>query len=257
MVAIFTGAGWGLERGSANLLGSQGQIGTAGLGRSGENVTVNAATGSLLVDGGDEMLIGRGPDQHLAMNYNSGVNGWLHNWIRQIFGLTGTVNTSGSTIIVLKEFGDRPVFSYDTARGAYVSKEGAGTYDEVRYSGGVWSLVDGDTGVTDYYELGTAGTFFRTRKVDRDGNTQTYTYNSSYQVTRITNADGAYTEFTYNYLSGSRPDEIRTYAAGGAGGGAPLTRVRYTWDTAVTASRRSPRPTAPVSTSPTTARDAF
>ncbi|MBL7466184.1 RHS repeat protein, partial [Escherichia coli] len=49
MVAIFTGAGTGFERGSGNVLGSSGLLGSAGFGRSGEQVSLNAANGNLLV----------------------------------------------------------------------------------------------------------------------------------------------------------------------------------------------------------------
>jgi len=236
MVAIFTGAGSGFDRGSASVLGARGQVGTASLGRGGETVAVNASSGALTISRSDEILIGRGPDLAPTLNYSSGANGWLHGWIHYLSGLTGTVNTAGSTITLAREFSDRTTFAYDTATGSYVSKEGAGAYDEIRYSGGVWSWLDGDTGVTDYFEhsitTGSGPIFYRTRKVDRDGNTQTYSFDSTNRIQRITNADGGYAEFTYNQLSGQRPNEIRTYAAAG---GAPTTRVRYTWDTAVTA----------------------
>jgi hypothetical protein len=71
MVAIFTGSGAGFTRGSANLLGGMGQVGSGLLGQGGESVSVNAATGNLLVSHQDEFLVGRGPDVGISRIYNS------------------------------------------------------------------------------------------------------------------------------------------------------------------------------------------
>ncbi len=229
MVSIFTGAGFGLARGSAAVLGSAGQLGQASTGRAGTPVSVNAASGALNIAGADEMLIGRGPDQVIGMSYSSTSGfGWLQNWGRSAYGLTGTVNTAGSTVKMSGEYYDSPVFTYDSARGAYVSKEGAGAYDELKFANGVWAFTDGNTQTTDYYEFQyAAGYFAITRRVDSDGNTQTYTYNGN-QLSRITNANGDYTEMSY--VSGTvLPTEIKTFYANG-GGTSSLTRVRYTYD---------------------------
>jgi hypothetical protein len=59
MVAMFTGLGAGAERGSGGVLGDAGMLWSGSLGRSGERVHVNAATGNLLVQQQDELLIGR------------------------------------------------------------------------------------------------------------------------------------------------------------------------------------------------------
>jgi hypothetical protein len=58
MVAIFTGAGAGYGRGSGSVLGSAGLLGQGSTGRSGTQVSVNAATGGLVVGGADEMSTG-------------------------------------------------------------------------------------------------------------------------------------------------------------------------------------------------------
>jgi len=71
MVAIVTSAGLGLDRNSGLVLGSRGQLGSAAFGLYGENVTVNAATGNLVIDRTDEILIGQGPDSAIARSYNS------------------------------------------------------------------------------------------------------------------------------------------------------------------------------------------
>src|SRR3990167_3727180 len=62
MVAIIGGAELGLGTASGQVLGWQGQWGSALQGRSNEGVTVNAVTGNLSLRRQDEYLAGRGPD---------------------------------------------------------------------------------------------------------------------------------------------------------------------------------------------------
>ena len=62
MVGIVSGQGLGLERSSASILGSRGQLGWASMGRGGDNVFVNATTGNLVITRQDEFLLGLGPD---------------------------------------------------------------------------------------------------------------------------------------------------------------------------------------------------
>ena len=74
MVAIVGGVGLGLDRSSATVLGKigqQGELGDPTFNRFGENVTVNAATGNLMIERNDEILIGRGLDDVISHDYNS------------------------------------------------------------------------------------------------------------------------------------------------------------------------------------------
>ncbi|MEK9803645.1 MAG: hypothetical protein VW475_09620 [Curvibacter sp.] len=71
MVSIVTGNGAGLVNSSKDVLGSDGQIGNAASGRAGEGVTVNAATGNLVIQDRDEYLVGVGADVDLLRTYNS------------------------------------------------------------------------------------------------------------------------------------------------------------------------------------------
>src|SRR5690242_1064858 len=103
MVAIFTGLGAGFERGSRAALGSAGLLGAGVQGRAGEGVSLNASTGNLILTQQDEFLAGLGPDVGIGRTYNSLLgsglddNGdqWRQSTDRRIYGLTGTVNTSG------------------------------------------------------------------------------------------------------------------------------------------------------------------
>src|SRR6266511_3102537 len=105
MAAIVSGASLGLSNSSATVLGAQGRIGPAPQGGSGERVYVNAASGNLVLQRQDEVLLGTGADVSLLRTYNS--QGLLNddngdNWrlgvYKRVYNLTGTVNTAGSTV---------------------------------------------------------------------------------------------------------------------------------------------------------------
>src|SRR6266511_726589 len=133
MVAIVSGVGLGLSNGSLNVLGPQGAVGQANQGRAGEGVYVNAATGNLVVQNRDEVIIGRGPDLSLVRTYNS--QGLLNddngdNWrlgvYRKVYNRTGTVNTTGSTVTRVAEDGSESIYTYDASLGKYVCHDGSG-----------------------------------------------------------------------------------------------------------------------------------
>ena len=231
MVAVVTGNGLGLERSSAFVLGSRGQVGSAGLGRANDGVYVNAATGNLVVANRDEFLIGRGLDSAINRTYNSlgtftDDNG--DNWASigsRVVDLVGTLNTAGSYLDRIGWDGDRTRYYYDTSKSAYVSWEGAGAYDAVTYNGSNWKWQDGDTGVVETYDATIANRVMS--KTDRDGNTITYTYTGD-KITTITTADGNYTNLTW---SGNNLTSLATtYFDTQTSTNKTLTRTRYTYD---------------------------
>src|ERR1700760_3399027 len=107
MTALITAPGLGVDRSSAELLGAAGQLGQSAIGQANDNVYINAATGNLVVQATDQVLIGQGVDADVARTYNSlGAlsqdNGaqWSDADGSQVLlsTLTGTLDTTGSTI---------------------------------------------------------------------------------------------------------------------------------------------------------------
>lgn len=233
MVAIVTGNGLGLERSSAFVLGSRGQLGGMTFGRFGENVTVNAATGNLMIGRTDEILIGQGPDAVISRAYNSldsnsgfGTgDSWRLNVQRCVTGLTGTVNTAGSTVKLIDWDGSDIVFTYDTSKFLYVSKEGTGAYDTLSWMGGQsqrWTWTDGNSRMQDTFN--SSGQLLDSK--DTNYNQLTYTY-TGFNLTRVTVTDATgiaeYTDLTW---SGSNITQIVTTKQGGG----TVTRTRYGYD---------------------------
>src|SRR6185312_5099650 len=228
MVAIVTDAGLGLQRDSANALGMQGQLGSATLGQAADKVTVNAANGNLVIESQDEMLIGLGLDDVVTNTYNSQgtftSNGWQESFQRHVGGLTGTVNTAGSTITHSAADGSAIVYSYNGT--AYVGNELGGAYDTLSFSASSnqWTWQDGKSRATELYDNANSGRLIQS--TDASGNSLTYTYTGS-QLTKITTANGDYTTFNY---TGSLLTSVATSYTN-ASGNQIETRVRYGYDT--------------------------
>lgn len=226
MVAIFTGAGTGYERGSGNLLGGVGTLGSAALGRSGEQVMLNAATGNLLITQRDEFLVGRGPDAVVNRTYNSlgdlsddNHDNWRQSTQRQIRDLTGTVNTWGST--VKRVSGDGSIVTYAWNGSKYQTTAGAGAHDALTYDG-TWRWTDGDSQTVEVYG-GPANQI--SQLTDTSGNTITYSYSGG-QLADVTTSNGERIHYAW---SGNNLVEIQT-VYNDAGTWKQLTRTRYEYD---------------------------
>lgn len=202
MVAIFTGLGTGFERGSGSLLGSSGLLGSSSLGRGGEQLFFNAATGNLMISQRDEYLVGRGLDAAVARTYNSlgdlsddNGDNWRQGYDRRIVNLTGTLNSTGSTVQRVSGDGSVITYSWDAAKAAYIATDGAGSYDKLTSSGGVWTWTDGDSQVRETYA--SYGGYWRlSSQSDVDGNSVTFTYTAD-KLTQVTTADGS--TLTYSW----------------------------------------------------------
>lgn len=222
MVAIFAGAGTGLERGSGNIVGAGGTIGSAAFGRGGSQVQVNAANGNLVIARQDEYLSTVGDDVAVLRVYNSqgdlsDTNGdnWRMGEHRQLRGLSGNANASGSSID--RVGADGAVITYSWNGSAYVGTDGAGAHDRITWDGSNWRWHDGDSGTVETY-----GTDLRLAKsTDRSGNVTQFAYSDGL-LSRVTAQDGGYLDYSW---SGTLITGITSVSQG-----TTTVRTRYGYD---------------------------
>ena len=224
MVAIFAGAGTGLERGSGNIVGAAGTVGSSAFGRGGSQVQVNAANGNLIIARQDEFLSAMGDDVALLRVYNSqgdlsDTNGdnWRMGEHRLLRGLVGTANASGSSID--RVGADGSVITYRWNGSAYTTTDGAGAYDRITWDGASWRWQDGDSGTVETY-----GADLRlARSTDRSGHVTQFAYSAG-RLSRITGHDGGYLDYAW---SGNLITGITSVSQG-----ATTIRTRYGYDSA-------------------------
>ncbi|WP_432199761.1 polymorphic toxin-type HINT domain-containing protein [Erythrobacter sp. W53] len=229
MTAIFTGLGSGFTRGSANILGGAGQIGGGTLGRAGENISVNAATGNLLINQQDEFLTGRGLDIGISRTYNSlaelsdGDNGdqWQQSTHRRVFGLSGGEGATGSTIKRQGGDGSSITYTWDAAASAYVTTDGSGAYDQIKKVGSQWVWTDGTTQVTENYAAYGTNSWRIVSQKDSDGFGLSFTYSGA-KLDKVTTANGEWTKY---HWVGNNVRRIETGHSTGT-----LTRTWYNYD---------------------------
>jgi YD repeat-containing protein len=252
MVSVVTGAGAGLVNTSRELVGTDGELGQSTLGRAGDRVTVNAATGNLVVQNRDEFLVGLGEDVSLLRTYNSqgvwdGDNGdnWRIGYYRRVSNLTGTLNTAGSSVKRMDADGLESTYTYSSTKGLYVGTAGAGTYDTLSFdaASGQWTWTDGDTGTQETYGASSPGSSAcRLMKItDVQANVVTVSYDDASGLicsisTSTTGSLAVKQEVvTLLYDSAKRLTQIDTqYGTKSAGASdsvaATRTRVRYEYD---------------------------
>ncbi len=233
MVAIFTGSGVGFERGSGSTLGSLGLLGSSGLGRGGEQLFFNAATGNFMVSQRDEYLVGLGLDASVSRTYNSlgdlsddNGDNWRQGYDKRIVNLTGTLNTAGSTVQRVSGDGSVISYSWDASKSAYVATDGSGAYDTLTSSGGVWTWTDGDSQVKETYQA--YGAYWRlSSQADTDGNTISFAYTGD-KLTQVSTADGS--TLTYSWSGNNLMSVITGYTDLATSTAKTLTRTSYSYD---------------------------
>lgn len=233
MVAIVSGNGAGLVNTSAGTLGQDGIFGNAASGNTNEAAYVNVATGNFSLQTQDDFVASRGINLSLTRTYNSqggfdsdnGAN-WLLGVRKQITGLTGTVNTAGSTVTRIDGDGSAALYRYDTVRRAYVTTDGGGAYQTMTYATATaqwtWRSDHNDLkGVYERYE-GTSGLIKLVG--DEIATRLTYYYDTNNQLTRIRDATGD--DMMFDYVAG-KVSKIRVI---GAGTTSDQSRVSYDYD---------------------------
>ena len=240
MVSVVTGSGLGLVNSSRGVVGANGVLGQGNVGRAGEQLTVNAANGNLVVQNQDGLLLGVGPDVGLVRTYNSqgGWDGdnndaWRLGFYRRIAGLTGTLNTAGSTLRRVEADGNEALFTFRDGR--YVGSDGAGAYDTLVVTASTATWTDGDTGLTEtYLSAGSeAGTWRLTQITDTEGNSVRVTYDTKGLIATLATwkagATAADETVALVYDANKRLTQVDTTWRDDAG---PHTRTltRYTYD---------------------------
>jgi YD repeat-containing protein len=229
VVAYVSGIGFGLERSSGFVIGSQGQLGQSKLGINGDDIYVNTITGNLVVQRNDEMLIGVGPNDQIDRTYNSlttySQTGWQEGFQRNV-----TVITAGSTLRRIAADGSDVTYTWNGS--AYVGNEESGAFDTIVQSGTNWVWTDGKTRDVEVYDSNHGGRL--TSVTDKNHNVLTYNWDPvTGNLTSIVTSDGESTTFTW---SGTNVASITTaYTDLATNTSKTLTRVYYTYDTNVPA----------------------
>lgn len=249
MVSVVMGSGAGLTNTSRELVGQTGEWGQASTGRAGERVSVNGATGNLVIQNRDEFLVGVGDDISLLRTYNSAgawdgdnADNWRIGYYRRVAGLTGTVNTAGSTIKRVDADGFEATFAYDSASACYVNQDGAGAYDTLAFNAAtrVWTWTDGDSGRSESYAEATANsnTFRLTQVTDTEGHSVRIGYDAAGLISTIATwkAGAAAADETLSLTYDNATDKRLTQAVStyknDLGATLTRTRTRYEYDVA-------------------------
>src|ERR1700733_8091804 len=237
MVAVVTGSGLGLlgtssEKVFADVGQPGGVLGNPTFGRFGENVTVNASTGNLIIGRTDEVLIGEGPDDIISRGYNSqslnqgydSAHSWQFSDSRSIVNLQGIVNHAGSSVIRIDADGSNTTYNYNGSTYT-CSQAGNGEYSlSFNATTNKWTLTDTKKNYSETYDAANGGRLAGTS--DTYGNTLSYTYDgTSGLLTTVTTSNGETTTFTYTG-GGTNVQSIVTTKADAT----TLSRVSYTYD---------------------------
>lgn len=232
MVGIVAGNSLGLSSTSLGSLNGGVQDPSAAVGRGKDYAYVNAVTGNLVIQRNDDLSVALGNDTAVLRTYNSqgllddeNADNWRIGFYRSVKLLAGVANTAGSSVVRVDADGSEALYRYDTARGVYVTKDGAGADDylELNTGANLWTWRDGASSTAETYSWdGVAGRL--ESENDGENNYSTYSYTGNL-LTSIANASGDTTILEY---SGSNLVRVKSIYANGQ----ESVLVRYQYDLA-------------------------
>ncbi|MGZ6000026.1 MAG: hypothetical protein ACXWLC_11635, partial [Rhizomicrobium sp.] len=229
MVALVAGNSLGLNLTSLATLGARATAGNATIGRGTDRAYVNVSNGNLVLQNRDDALAGPGLWIDSLRTYNS------QEHLRGDFRLpglqpprltsTGGIGKANSSVVRKDADGGEDLYTFDANRAAYISTDGAGAYDTIRYINNQLVWTDGDTGLTEYYAR-YQNEWQLVLRQDSDGNAISFLYNKDGQVQSAINrsGEGVYYDYSNRLLA-----QVRTVTID-ANGNAQTVRVRYGYD---------------------------
>jgi len=235
MVGFITGGLYGFGRSSASVLDYMGLLGSPSLGRGNEGVFVNASNGNLILQRQDEYVAARGHDLDVTRTYNSlsvladdNNDRWRQSTDRRITLIHGALNQVDSWIARIDGDGSRVKYKWDPVSSSYLSTDGGGAY-ATAVSGTEWVWESGDGQRIERYNNDANG--FIKSVEDLNGSVQTFTYDSQGRLSRVTSANGDWTEYSYTGTSNNIDTVVTGYTDYNNGNTAKtLTRTRYGYE---------------------------
>ncbi|MEY8193249.1 MAG: calcium-binding protein, partial [Cycloclasticus sp.] len=220
MVAIVGNEGLGLFNTQINGLGTNRSVGQANTG-----LNVNVATGNLVVSRTDNAIATIETTFDISRTYNS--QGELvqqasgaHRFSFQQSLLNLPINPGSGSLSKIYADGFQATFDWDATQQAYLTQEGRGGFDSIRFDepSQVWTWADSDTQQQEQYDA--TGKLLSI--TDESGNKIQFSYENETLIS-ILDAAGQLIELEYNGAG----DISRIYTSEG---GTQITLARYGYD---------------------------
>jgi YD repeat-containing protein len=210
----------GLAYSSNQLLPSHNVFGTTSIGRNGQNLAVNVATGNLVVSAVDQWMMALGPDARALRTYNSdaqfndGDNSdqWMFSFSRRLEAISTTnINRIG-------EDGSVTVFTWDATKNLFLSHASPDAFETIQQIGADWVWKSSDRQLEESYNQASGTTKAKLVSYkDRSGNTTTLTYVAQGAISVVASVQstvGNRIAFTYDASNSGRVSKVEVFAQG-------------------------------------------